>query len=296
MKFRGLYSAFILVSTILCFPLATASNAMTSVEAGYDLFQTQPGTSMNTGLLTPPLPLGTILFEGVPLETFDFGGTTGVQSTGNADTIVERKTPATVSTTPGSDTIDIEIVALQLKSVSPVDLTPLDPSFGLPSSAELFITLQTRRLPGEADPGAPSNANKGEMTINFADENGGTFSSFFDLFFDIRLNAVDGGIIFSADKRFETAGTEWNRLPEPGDILIDGVNHFLLGLNDPTGDFFPEPLTEFIPSNEEGTVHKVSAATVPEPATLWMLMAGLLGFCATRRRQDTPALGSHVSG
>jgi hypothetical protein len=126
------------------------------------------------------------------------------------------------------------------------------------------------------------------MTINFADENGGTFSSFFDLFFDIRLNAVDGGIIFSADKRFETAGTEWDRLPETGDILIDGINHFLLGLNDPAGDFFPEPLTEFIPSNEEGTVHKASAATIPEPGALWMLMVGLLGLGAAHRRQAPP--------
>jgi hypothetical protein len=129
------------------------------------------------------------------------------------------------------------------------------------------------------------------MTINFADENGGTFSSFFDLFFDIRLNAVDGGIIFSADKRFETAGTEWDRLPETGDILIDGINHFLLGLNDPAGDFFPEPLTEFIPSNEEGTVHKASAATIPEPGALWMLMVGLLGLGAAHRRQAPPRFG-----
>jgi hypothetical protein len=47
----------------------------TSVDSGYDLFQTQDGTFFNFG--TGPVPL-----MGVPLGTYNFGGTIGVQNVG----------------------------------------------------------------------------------------------------------------------------------------------------------------------------------------------------------------------
>ncbi len=281
--------AISMIAALLTLPLASHSFAMTSVEAGFDLFQTQPGTSLNTDILAPPLPvsLGTIGFEGVPLETFDFGGTIGVQSVGNTDTIVERKTPATVATTPDAATIEIEIVALQLRSVAPVDLTPLGPTSGLPPQADLFVTLQSRRSAADTTQNPtppPPTDSTGEMTIEFVDADGGTFSSLFELFFDIRLGALDGLILHSAHKEFQTSGVEWDRLPEPGDVLIDGINHFLAGLNDSSGDFFPQPLTEFNPVNDTDTIHKVRTATIPEPATSALFLAGLVGIGAIRRR------------
>ena len=53
----------------------------------------------------------------------DFGGTIGVQNVGDTDTIVQRPFAASG---PGIDSIPIEMVSLQLESVVPIDLVPLE--------------------------------------------------------------------------------------------------------------------------------------------------------------------------
>src|SRR5438105_138265 len=57
----------------------SVSRADNRVAPGWDLFATQPGTSF----------MG-VPFTGVPLGTFNFGGTIGTQPTGDTDTIVQR--------------------------------------------------------------------------------------------------------------------------------------------------------------------------------------------------------------
>jgi hypothetical protein len=74
------------------------------VCAGYDLFQTTTGTRF-----------GGLDFVGVPLGSYNFGGTIGTQPTGLTDTIVQRL--ATVTTAGGSTPLIID--ALQLESTTP---------------------------------------------------------------------------------------------------------------------------------------------------------------------------------
>src|ERR1700737_2000421 len=102
-----------------CVFASTPLYASTTVAAGWDLFQTvSPGTTF-----------GGQEFEGVPLGSYDFGA--GAQPTANTDTIVHRLSAANAPST----TINIELTALQLKSVNPTDFG-LGPDF-------YYITLQS---------------------------------------------------------------------------------------------------------------------------------------------------------
>jgi hypothetical protein len=197
----------------LCGLLGAALPAMgADVAPGWELFETTTGTTFP----------GIGSMEGVPLGTFDFGGTTGVQSVGLTDTIVQRMGTALPGSLPGTATVPIEIVALQLQSVAPLD-------FGGNGLDHYYLTLQSVR-------GGPQTV--GSMSINFdAGGNSGTFNSFFDVFFDIRKGSLSGPIVLSNDVQISGNDT-WNRNPPSGAILIDGVNHFLNG-TDLLRDFWP---------------------------------------------------------
>lgn len=226
------------------------------VNAGYDLLQTEPGTAF-----------AGVDFVGVPLGTFDFGG--GPVATGLTDTIMQRLAPAAGP----SQSIPVEIVALQLVSATPVD-------FGL-GLGFYFITLQSAR-------GGP--ASSGQRTIDFGPEGSphGTFSSFFDVFFDIRLGALDGPIALSDSLIVTADGVPWSHEPPPGAVQIPGVNTFLNG-QDREADFFP--IGTFVETTLTGATHALETATiVPEPASLAMAgLPALLGLVAARRRSRTSA-------
>jgi hypothetical protein len=103
------------------------------VHAGYDLFETE-SAELGFGQPNPPpypdsptLPAdlfgpgsdpftGTVEFKGVPIGAF--GAFSGLGST---DTIVQRLQPD--AEPPFPDTIDIEIVRLELVSVAPITVT-----------------------------------------------------------------------------------------------------------------------------------------------------------------------------
>lgn len=255
MSSRSITHSVVSVTVGLVTCLAAATNprvvrADPVVETGWNLFESTSPTTFNGEA-----------FEGVPLGTFDFGGTIGVQDTGTADTIVERLGVATVPSAPLPATaapIDIELVALQLVSVAPID-------FGAGLDF-YFITLQTA---------APS---VGEMTITFDDPASGTFSSFIDVAFDVRKGDLAGDIVTSALLRLSSSDVPWDRTSPADALEIDGVNHLLNGL-DITTDFWVDDFTEEHPS---GARHSVTLAT-PEPGTLSLLAISTLAFARRRR-------------
>jgi hypothetical protein len=100
----------LLLGTLAIFASPSDGRADLTVDQGYDLLHTLPGTSF----------MG-VDFKGVPYGTFDFGAPFGVQNVGNADTIVHRLSDATVPAPGMSAAIDTELVGLQLESTAPTD-------------------------------------------------------------------------------------------------------------------------------------------------------------------------------
>jgi len=229
------------------------------VKRGNDLFESTSGTSF----------MG-VSFHGVPIGSFDFGK--GAVPVSNTDTIVERQADVKVSEVPGhSGMTDLKLLSLQLETTTPVD-------FGL-GAGFYFLTLQSARATG-----GPSST--GSMTIAFDSNSGGTFTSFFDVFFDLRKGALNGPIAQSGDLTLTNTGDTWGRIPPAGALTINGVNQFLLGGSNRNGDFWPGiPFQESHPGQG---VHAVTNASIPEPSTWVMLLtAGMIvpAYARWRRRR-----------
>lgn len=106
------------LAAMLCMTSAGVAQATTTIDTGFNLFETQPVSQF---FFFAPVPNPQFVdFEGDPLSCFDFGDGNGCVGVGPTDTIIERVQLADLGS--GSDTIDIEIVALSLVSVGPVDL------------------------------------------------------------------------------------------------------------------------------------------------------------------------------
>lgn len=248
---------------------ASPATAQSTITAGWDLWQSAPGTNF-MGVPLTGVPLGT--FDFTTGTSGDFGRGIGTQNVHLADTIVKRLDDAVVPATPGTDIIDIEIVALQLQSVNPVDF-----GGGLDFH---FVTLQSDRAPAEGGPGPLS---QGQMTIQFDNDFGGTFDSFFDVFFDLRIGALDGPILFSQNLALTSTGSAWDRIAPPDAVLLPDVNHNLNGVDNAT-DFWPiGPVQHdhaiFGPSH-------IVASAIPEPSSAALALGSVLA-CAlmiVRRR------------
>ena len=247
--FMGLLLIGFLLATL---PTPALSQPSFTVGSGFDLFQTIPDLTTFDGNS----------FFGIPIEGFDFGD--GVVGTGGADTIIERTDPATVTGAGQTATIDIELVALQLRSVNLID-----DNFH-------YLTLQTARTAEEEVAQGAGSASTGSMNITFDDQLGGIWStSFFDVFFDIRTGGLDGVIIGSNSQSMNSSGNIWSRISNPYATLIDGVNNNLIGDNG--SDFWTSGIVH-------GGTHAITQ-DIPEPGSLALLGLGLVGIALVRIRK-----------
>ena len=243
------------VAIVLSVTSAGVASADTLISAGWDLLKTQPGTQF----WFPTIPNPQVIdLEGLPIGTIDLGS--GPIDVGATDTIIERVSDADIDTFP--DVIDIEIVALSLQSVAPVDL-----GFGA-GFEDIFITLNTS-----------SPSIQSQMTITDAGEGEphGTFDSVLNFSFDL-VGSV-GGFYATIEDTFTATNQDWQHAPT-NNLQIDGVNHLLNGL-DETGDFWADGLV----THSAGANTLVTrTAPVPEPATAVLVALGLGGMAALRRR------------
>jgi len=231
------------------------------VLAGSDYFVTQPGTS----------------FMGVPFN----GVPTGP---GNSDTIVERTQDVGLGLGgPNTGTTPLLMTQLELVSAVPVD-------FGL-GVGTYYITLQSNRATG-------GPASTGTMSIFLAGGDDlmpstpeGTFTSFFDVFFDVRLGSAQGPIAQSGDLQLSNSGGSWDANPAPTDFLVPGLK------GDVTANFHTNKIQDvdlhdmdFFPvgsvTETSGTdTHVVTNAQSPEPGTLALIGGALLVLSRLRRRK-----------
>jgi len=175
----------------------------TPIDPGFDLFETQPETFVDICTEVPGSIPCKIPFEGVPIGP------------GNTDTIVERlQGSGPVFNPPDMVTVDIEIVALSLRSTTPVDLG------GLGTLWDVEVTLS----------GIQST---GFMTIFKTDNDGGTFDAVLPV--DPLLTFTEVGNPLNTfsqpipTKDFEVTGAAWSHTQNRNE---DG---FLSGFFYPTG-------------------------------------------------------------
>lgn len=227
------------------------------VLAGSDYFVTQPGTTF-----------GGVAFNGVP------------SGPGNTDTIVQRQDTVLLGTgAPASGSTPLLMTQLQLVSAVPTD-------FGL-GVGLYYITLQSAR-------GGPATVGNMTINLNANDDNApltpeGTFSSFFDVFFDVRLGSTSGPIAMSSALVLTNSGANWDANPAPSDLLVPGLRgdvtanlhtNKIQNVDIHDMDFFA--VGAVIESHPTGAQHVVTNAN-PEPGSL-ALVSGALLFLLLRRR------------
>jgi hypothetical protein len=239
---------------IVAVPLVCAGLSMSSVTlgsaigSGFDLFETPDDG--NTFIDFGP-PVGQVPLEGNP-ELL------APEKLGDTDTIVERKQGIDPFDFPnGEGTVDIEVVALSLKSIESFNVE----FWGFPSgtTADLYVTVNALGLPNLPQPDE-LEPSTGSMTIDHKGNpdgfpSQGDFTSNLEVFADL-IFVVAG----------EDIGDEANWLafmPAPDTVILDGKGHW--AHEQPANDLHNDkyPAEEFYVTDIEHT-----GPHQPEPALL----------------------------
>jgi hypothetical protein len=188
-----------------------------------------------------------------------------------------------INVTSGIGTTPLLMTQLQMETAAPAN-------FGL-GTGFYFFTLQSAR-------GGPATTGSMTAVLTAPDDHSpntpeGTFSSFFDVFFDIHLGSLNGPIAESSDLTVTTTGGLWDADPAPGEVIVPGLvgdlNADLHTNKVQTSDvyqmdFFPVgSFVQFVPGG--AFTHVVTGATVPEPGSGLLVALGGLGLLALRLRR-----------
>ena len=183
---------------------------MPTIQAGFDLFQTEEAFfPLSSGFGLPadffqkgshPFA-GIIRFRGVPIRKFEDPRSGKEHKTGTTDTIMQRKQDVTIGSVPGSGTTEIELVALSLKSMEPIQVQTAHGT----QKWDVFVSLSRAK---------PS---VGSMTITQSTDRGGTFASEFVVWPIFRFERQSDG-----EERILDTGAM--RLPAEKQALAARVN------------------------------------------------------------------------
>ena len=272
--------AVTIVAGLLLFATSPArAVAGPDVLAGHDLFATGDGALQDFSLFPIPAdfffpgsdPFNSIVdLEGEPLGSWD-----GFSGLGNTDTIVKRLDDALLPVNPPPDqtalTIDIEIVALSLRSVSPITVT----SGGPDTFWDVFVDIDTTALP-------LVTPSLGTMDITQTSATGGFYSAHLEvspLFTFVKIGsppgqvALDFGILGAGPAVvLDTANDPtWEYTPTHNQVVVPGLtgpNFYIFG-----------PIVHTGP-------HPIEIAS-PEPSTVILAAMALVGLAAFgwRRRK-----------
>ncbi len=248
------------------------------IGKGLDYFHTISGTQFNFGSTVNSG--NAVTFTGMPIadpfDTTNFG-TVGPGGLGNSDTVVERlfDTGDFNGTGETEFGLEIEMVALSLKSVAPVAVD------GVSGLYDVFVTLD-----------ADGKSSDGTMNISLdTDPDGtnapeGTFDSFFDLFLDAAfVHQTDSTKDFVMDLDNEFVGMPGHGVPglQFSATECDWSTTFV-GKPEYPGEgpnFFQTGNCSHI---HPFGVHETKIAA-PEPGTMALFAFGLMGLAARRRRK-----------
>jgi len=277
----------ILASAVLGCLTALDSAQAVVIDPGFDLFTTPaPGDPWEGGIWPTDLSYGTFVridpdaTGPAPEITIPLKGGPRVGPF-DTDTIVERK--LTVNPTPGNpETVPIELVALSLRSVDPVDIG------GTLFDVEVIDN--------------PSTSPIGQMTITKdAAADGGTFNALLPVDTLVTFSQVDdrsNQVTVPVQEQFDVQNGVWSLVPRADDthnaqwpsggfypgVIPPGLGPLPLP---PSGSGTQPDLGKF-PTLEFAVLaqHGVLPSQTPEPATLliWSMLAGLAFGVGWRRR------------
>jgi len=253
---QSFFRLWILMALIVC----TADGAQAlSLEPGYDLYTTTGGFLAvdfdGPGGFDPvPVPIASSPIDGSLFDT---------------NLIMQRKSGADPFNVGDEVVVPVEMVALSLQSLHPVEFNSTFYDLKFRSGS----LLSNPASPFFQDGTIPNNPD-GTGTIKKLDPVGGTFSSFFDVFVEIDITDI------TDPNNTDTILEQYKLFIEQAP-WVETPGHTYPSIPDfPGGNFY----AQFTLAEGEGAQLNLAPASTPEPASMVLMMSGLIGLGTFRRK------------